>query len=556
MKRLMIWMALLMVSFTTQAALTAKIDRSSIVLGESVTLEVTIDKMTNAQPDFTTLDAVFHVGSTGTSSSTQIINGETSSKTTWQVLLVPKSLGSHIIPPLEVDGERSRPLRLEVTKPDPNAKAQGDIFIEVIPNKTEAHVQEEIILTVRLLYAINLKNGGLSDPQADGVIVAPINKGASYTTQRDGKSYQVLERKYAIYAEQSGPLELNPIIFEGEVTDNSRRNSYSLFQRGRPVRQISEMLSLTIKPIPQDFLDKPWVPASSLTLSETWSQGEYKVGEPITRTINVVATGLSETQLPDIELPSFDGAKIYQDKTDTMTRTDGDRLIATKTIKYAVIPNQAGELHIPAFKMNWFDTQSQSTQVATLKSTVLQIGEAEQAQQNTPTPTAQIQAERPALTTPQRTHDEGVTGGSSNDIWRPIALIFASLWVITSLILVRRLRKQAEQSGQPNSAQRQQVNPLNPNLRALKEATASRMQQTLLAWWNQENDQQVTNLGQIRDQIADPATIEALDALQNALYSTSAPVPDVNWYQLAKQGGFALKQKNPSQEQGLPPLYH
>ncbi len=556
MKRLMTLMTLLFVSMATQAAVTAKIDRNSIVLGESVTLEVTVDKMTNAQPDFTTLDAVFHVGSTGTSSSTQIINGETSSKTTWQVLLVPKSLGSHIIPPLEVEGERSQPLRLEVKKPDPNAKAQGDIFIEVIPNKTEAHVQEEIILTVRLLYAINLKNGGLSDPQANGVIVAPINKGASYTTQRDGKSYQVLERKYAIYAEQSGPLELNPIIFEGEVTDNSRRNSYSLFQRGRPVRQVSEMLSLTIKPIPQDFLDKPWVPASSLTLSETWSQGDYKVGEPITRTIHVVATGLSETQLPDIELPSFDGAKIYQDKTDTMTRTDGDRLIATKTIKYAVIPSQVGELHIPAFDLTWFDTQSQSTQVATLKHTVLQIGQAEHAAENTPMPTAQMQTERQPLSTTNATEAITSSDGLPTSIWRPIALIFASLWVITTLFLLRRMRKQREQAGSSSQVPAPQTNPLNPNLRALKEATASRMQQSLLAWWNQEHNQKATNLGQIRDQIEDQTTIDALDALQNALYSASAPVPEVNWYQLAKQGGFALKQKGPAQDQGLPPLYH
>lgn len=545
---------LLFFSATSMAKLTASVDRNSMFLGESITLEVTIDKSTSGQPDFTLLDAVFHVGSTGRSSSTQIINGEASSTTTWQVLLVPKSLGNHIIPPIEVDGESSKALRIEVKKPDPNAKAQGDIFIEILPNKTEAFVQEEIILTVRLLYAINLKNGGLSDPNAEGVIVQQINKGASYSTQRDGKTYQVLERKYAVYAENSGPLTLNPMIFEGEVTDNSRRSSYSMFQRGRPVRQVSEMLELNIKPIPQEFINKPWIPASDLNITQTWSPGDYKVGEPITRTINFVATGLSETQLPEVEIDQFQGAKIYQDKTDTMTRTDGERLIATKTIKYAVIPNQAGQLVIPEFKLDWFDTQKQSTQTATIPSTTFEIAAADVATQNTPTPTAQIQTERPAsqLVIADDVKPES-TVDSTNDanIWRPLALIFASLWVLTGIIMMRRLRSQ----GEVKPVQKPVKNTLDPNLRALREATPSRIQQTLIAWWNQEHGQQVTNLGQITQQIDDKATIQAIESLQNCLYKGTELDANISWFQLAKKGGFELKVKKQSKSEGLPELY-
>ena len=554
MNKYKILMILLCFSTPSLAKLTAKVDRNSLFLGESITLEVTMDKNTNGQPDFTLLDAVFHVGSTGRSSSTQIINGEASSSTTWQVLLVPKSLGSHIIPPIEVDGESTDTIRIEVKKPDPNAKAQGDIFIEIVPNKTEAYVQEEVILTVRLLYAINLKNGGLSDPVADGLIVQQINKGASYSTQRDGKTYQVLERKYAIYAENSGLLTLNPMVFEGEVTDNSRRSSYSMFQRGRPVRQVSEMLELNIKPIPQAFITKPWIPASDLNITQTWSPGDYKVGEPITRTINFVATGLSETQLPEVEIDQFKGAKIYQDKTDTMTRTDGERLIATKTIKYAVIPNEAGKLVIPEFKLDWFDTQKQSTQTATIPGTTFEIAAADVATQNTPTPTAQIQTERPAsqlVIADDANPDSSV--GTTNDanIWRPLALIFASLWVLTGIMMMRRMRMQ----GEVKKDNKPVKNTFDPNLRALKEATPTRVQQTLIAWWNQEHGQQVTNLGQITKQIDHQATIQAIESLQNCLYKGAEMDSNISWFQLAKQGGFELKTNKQSASEGLPELY-
>ncbi|WP_154224249.1 BatD family protein [Marinicella rhabdoformis] len=552
MNKYKLMIVLLLFSAVSTAELTATVDRTTLFLGESITLEVTMDKNTNGQPDFTMLDAVFHVGSTGRSSSTQIINGEASSTTTWQVLLVPKSLGSHIIPPIEVDGESTQALRIEVKKPDPNAKAQGDIFIEVIPNKTEAFVQEEIILTVRLLYAINLKNGGLSDPNADGVVVQQINKGASYSTQRDGKTYQVLERKYAIYAEHSGPLTLNPMVFEGEVTDNSRRSSYSMFQRGRPVRQVSEMLELNIKPIPQEFVNKPWIPASDLNVTQTWSQGDYKVGEPITRTINFVATGLSETQLPEVEIDQFKGAKIYQDKTDTMTRTDGERLIATKTIKYAVIPNEAGQLVIPAFKLDWFDTQNQTTQTALIPSTTFEVAAAEVATQNTPTPTAQIQTERPdsQVMIAAPTESQQITS-NRDSIWRPLALIFASLWVLTALFLLRRMRKQGEQK----TSEKPKKNTFDVNLRALKEATPSRIQQTLLMWWNQEHQQNVTNLSQIINQIDDKATTQAIESLQECLYKGAEYDHNISWFQLAKQGGFELKVKKQNKSEGLPELY-
>ena len=128
---LMIWV--LWLSSAAHAEIKARVDRNSIYLGESLTLTIKSDQNTNSQPDFTLLDAVFHVGQTGKSSSTQIINGQVNTETAWQVLLVPKSIGQHIIPPLEVDGEQTEVIKIEVKKPDPKAQAKGDIFIEIDP---------------------------------------------------------------------------------------------------------------------------------------------------------------------------------------------------------------------------------------------------------------------------------------------------------------------------------------------------------------------------------------------------------------------------------------
>lgn len=542
---LIVYIAMLIASFSCLAEIKATVDRTSIFLGESLTLNVVSDQNTNSQPDFTLLDAVFHVGQTGKSSSTKIINGEVSTETSWQVLLVPKSLGSHIIPPLEVDGERTQTIKIEVKKPDPNAKASGDIFIELETNKDSAYVQEEILLTARLLYAINLKNGALTEPSADGVIVQQINKGANYTTQRNGKTYQVLERKYAIFAENSGKLTLNPLVFEGEVTDNSRQ-SFSMFQRGRPIRQVSPMLELDIKQIPQAFINQDWIPAKQVNLQQSWSQNKpYQVGEPITRTINLTATGLSETQLPDLAIPEIDGAKIYQDKTDTMTRTDGQQLIASKVIKYAVIPTTQGILNIPEFKLEWFDTNSQTAQTTTIPATSLNIQAADAATTQAPT-AIDFNPTEPQVS--PITKDVSSTETGHWNFWKILAFGFAGIWLLTLLYIWRNPNR-------PVAAPKNITHENKIKISDLNELSPAQQQFKLIQWWNQEHTQNVTNLGQIRQQLDDNSVRDALADLQQTLYGQNDVSLKVNWPQIIKKGLFKPSKPPQKPSSGLPELY-
>lgn len=539
---------LLVGSTWAQAEITASVDRQVMYLGESLTLTISSDENTNSQPDFTLLDAVFHVGQTGKSSSTQIINGAVTTQTSWQVLLVPKSLGTQIIPPLEVDGQRTQTIKIEVNKPDPDAQAGGDIFIEIEADKTSAYVQQEILLTVRLLYAINLKNGALSEPTADGVIVQQINKGANYTTQRDGKTYQVLERKYAIFAENSGKLELNPLIFEGEVTDNSRQ-SFGMFQRGRPIRQVSKMLELDIKQIPQAFVNQDWIPAKQVTLQQSWSQNKpYQVGEPITRTINFTATGLSETQLPDLTINDIDGAKIYQDKTDTLTRTDGQQLISSKVIKYAVIPSVEGNLEIPEFTLEWFDTNSETAQTARIPATTLAIEAADNS--TTQAPKA-IDFNPPAEQTLEVTSDDIVPGEADEQLklWKSLAFVFGGLWLLTLLFALLKLK------GRPAEVQKVERQQNQVSLKGINQLSLAQIQTKLIAWWNNQYHQQTTNLGQIRDQLVAGEMQDAVADLQQQLYSNGRTESQTNWQQLIKQGHFKPAKVIDKDLVGLPELY-
>ena len=83
---------------------------------------------------------------------------------------------------------------------------------------------------------------------------------------------------------------------------------------GKPVVARSAEIILNVQPQPASYSGRAWLPASDLSLSESWSQDlndEVHVGDAITRTITVEADGLTSAQLPTIPKPRLQNANIY-----------------------------------------------------------------------------------------------------------------------------------------------------------------------------------------------------------------------------------------------------
>ena len=64
----------------------------------------------------------------------------------------------------------------------------------------------------------------------------------SYEAIIDGTAYNVVERVYALYPQESGSIEISPARFEARVLRNGRITGRKVFE--------SEPLSVTILPIP------------------------------------------------------------------------------------------------------------------------------------------------------------------------------------------------------------------------------------------------------------------------------------------------------------------
>lgn len=517
MKNLLL-LSIMMLSINAYAEVSALVDRNQMVIGETFNLVITTDENTNEQPDLSGLNEVFKILGTSQSSSTKIINGEYSIEKNWQISLMPIGIGKNTIPPIKLGNQQTKPIQIEVKQSDPNAKANGDLFIEVTTDKDTAFVKEQIILTVKLFYSIALSEGNLSEPIASNTIVTQLDKGATYTTNRDGKNYTVVERHYALFAEKNGSLELNPIIFNGR--DNSSKRNFSMFSTGKAVRAISKSLKLNIKPIPQTSIGKDWIPAKRVNISQEWSKAPYTVGEPITRTITLYVEGLSETQIPDVDMGEIDNIRTYPEQPQTQTEKATNTLKAWKQMKIALIPTQSGAIRIPEFQLEWYNTNTKKIEQAKLPPLSLQV-EAGQFMLDKPD-FGNVIDKKPNQNTVTTGNSEMLPEKSiqviekDNSLWKILSAVFALLWIVTILVFL-----QGRRSNKTNRLEKISDVKISKKqiLSAIQNKDINQLQSNLLVWWNQQYPtNQVTNLSQIKAWV-DGQMQNLLDQLEWQLYN-------------------------------------
>lgn len=411
----------------------AWLDRNSMQLGETVTLNIESDDSTASEPDFSGLLNDFN--SLGTQSSRQIsmTNGSTSAKTVWAIGLEPKRAGTLTIPSFNVGGASTDPLVLTVLPAPTGAQGKpGDsVFVEVTAEPLAPYVQQQVRYTAKLYYLVDLSDGSLDEPSASGLVAKKLGRDKQYVATRDGRRYHVLERSYALTPEQSGPLTIPALGFRGSAVDNSDPTGF--FRRGRAVNARSDAIQLDVRPKPANWGSAPWLPATSLSLAdESELPAEIKVGEPLTRTIRLRAQGLGFEQLPELELEKPEGTEIYPDKPDTRTRDDGAWLYGERTRKFAIVPTRPGRLVLPPIEVHWWNIAQDRAETAVLPEREIRVLPGATAMSAPPAATgeaAPTTAETPAQSAP--IIYPGAEATANVRLWRWLALALAVLWLGT-----------------------------------------------------------------------------------------------------------------------------
>ena len=434
------------ISTLSWAELTSKVNRTVLDSNETLQLRVRLDAQAfTSEPDFTPLQTDFEILSNSRQQQYSSVNGKAVSYTDWNLILLPKRTGIILIPSLKYKREISNAVEVTVraaTTSGSAASGKQPIYTETLVDKSAVYIQEQIILTHRLYTSVQLRDYSLSELDIPGAIVQRLGD-SQFQKVINGRNYLVLEVRYAIFPQSSGKLDIPPLRF-GAYETASRSQFGSFSSRGNRVFRDTDAKRIDIMARPAHMPANEWMPSSKVELSEQWS-GDLDsliVGEPITRTIRINAQGLTGAQilpLPIIESPNY---KVYPDQPQLEEQAIGDGVLGTRTESLALVPNQAGELVIPAIEMRWWDTKNQRMQTASLPATKVQVNPSTAINNAPLADNAPLTTMEPLDLNPEPAGFFGSVGSAKASMLVKLSLLLNALLLATIALLLFRRRKQ------------------------------------------------------------------------------------------------------------------
>lgn len=515
------------------AAIKVGIERQPEGLNESFRIFFESDEiLNNINPDFSPLNTDFQILSQAYSVNRSFVNGRMESSSKWILEVVALRQGKLNIPEITF-GHVKSPLRVLTLTPNhqsTNTSAE-DVFLqaEVIPK--QAYVQQQLLLTIRLLSTLQL-NGDISEPQLSGVdaVIKRMGGDKRYQTQQGNRTYFVYERRYAIFPQASGNITIEPIIFQGHSGGN--RNILNLFNRsGSPIIKRTQAITQNVQPPPAHYQGDVWLPTQDITLQAHWliaestAQPVFRVGQPITRAVTLKANGLIASQLPELTMGIGDNFKLYPDKPALDDKLAYSGISSSRVEKIAIIPKAEGEYWLPEIVVPWWDTKTNQQKFAKLPTQMIQV-----------LPAASLIDSLKVDTSKQQSMTVDDTGQSLNEnlvdssmaypaltIWRALSVFLALLWLLTLGLYLRLYFKQAyfaKLERQSRQKKKQSLRAVTALLkRACKENNLNAAKDALLQWHNHDHtDNPVTNLGEI-SQYYDNNLAQQIDILNQLLYS-------------------------------------
>ncbi len=410
------------------SGLQAWLDRTQIGEGQSVKLYLMAQADAAGQPDLSPLRRNFDISNIEQYLQTQVLNGRPTNMRTWQLTLAPKQSGKLSVPALRVGQANSAPLVLEVfpSAQVPANRVLRDVMLQTDVSQQRPYVQGKVIYTIRLYTRLDLHQVRFTEPEVSNTLVEHLGADTKYNTYLGRYRYHVLQRSFALFPQRSGPLSIISPLLNAQVRE--KKSQWPLQLRGPEI-------TLDVQPQPDASLN-PWLPAESLSLSESWSPDppNFRVGEPVKRSITITAQGVAAAQLPDLEQSTPQGINLYPERPVSSTRASGHTLVTQKMLNYALVAQREGNYQLPGISLTWWDatTGERKTEMLAARDIVVLPGK-EPAEHGPQTASVRFLPEF------DLDMDLGVWRQSLQNAWQASSKFWPWLALVLALVLMMRL---------------------------------------------------------------------------------------------------------------------
>lgn len=527
---------LLPLAFPVQAeGLHAQVDRTRLSLGETLELTLETDDATVfGKPDFAPLETLFVVSPPRQINRLDSVGGLPRAVTRWTLTLQPRQAGQLTIPPLALGERYSEPIGLDVSEGNaPSTAAQAPVFVEASLDHDEVYVQAQVLLTLRIHHSVSLyDDSNLSPLQMADAHVERLGEPRTYEKTLNGVRHGVIEVRYALYPQRSGVLTLPSQTFSATSVAQSD-GALSGARPGRALQAQSPPLTLRVRPRPASYpADAPWLPATAVTLEETWNPApeQARAGESLTRTRRLKAEGLSAAQLPPLPDTEAAGLRVYPDQPTQHSATTVTGVTGLREQREALVPDQPGTLALPPVEVVWWNTREDRLERAALPARRLAV------------------AENPALLESVSASPLHPTEGGP-PLWPWQAS--TGLLACTTLLGFALWWRARHQPAIPRTGSGPSTRSLLDDLRRACQANDTQATRQALDAWARQQPETLADMAARYVPLSD-----ALDGLNGALYSESGQLwqGDALW-----QAVSSLPPARPAEAAqdsgGLPPLY-
>jgi hypothetical protein len=381
----------------------ARANKSEVPLNQTVQVTYTfenVDQNNFSPPNF----APFNSLGQSQSSSMNFINGKMSKSVSFIFTLRPTKEGTFEIPPATatVNGKsaKSNPINITViaataapnpvnpTQPNIPGQVDGSIedqiksnlFLKAISNKTSVYEGEQIALTYKILYLVNVQDYGITkEPTFNGMLSQNIELSESQQ-QRSSETfngqnfYSNTIRQYAIFPTRSGSYTIDPMETEWLIA--IERNTRSFFRQYEQVKYDlkSNPVKINVKPLPTANRPKDFngVVGSDFTFDVTYDKTETEVDNPITLKIKIAGKGnIKLIGAPQFELPS--SFEVYDPETKENLSQGAATVSGSKSFDYLIVPRGGGEFQFPDLTFSYFDLNTEKYVTKTAKGPLVKV---------------------------------------------------------------------------------------------------------------------------------------------------------------------------------------
>lgn len=393
-------------------AVTMSLDAKVVAVNQPFTLIVEYQGANAndaAPPELPDLSAfATYLGSSGTSSSFQFINGRMSVSKSYSFRYLAVKEGQFEIPAVQVNyqGEifKAQPVTLQVVastapaqQPAPAGRQpeqlgtdsgiEGNLFLKAIVDRRRVYQNQPVVVTFRIYTRVEVTNYAITKlPTASGFWAEELPLPQRPVQGQEvvaGRQFVVADlKKMILFPTSPGTVTIDALGIDCEVREPRSRRPRDFFDSffddpffARVVRKAIYSQPVTVEVLPLPEAGKPADfsgAVGNFHISAGLDKADVETNEAVTLTVRISGTGnIMMVKEPVVAIPS--DLEQYKPKVSEEINRGSETISGAKTFEYVLVPRFPGEHHIKPVRFSFFDPAAGSYRTLTTPELVLRV---------------------------------------------------------------------------------------------------------------------------------------------------------------------------------------